>query len=120
MSIIFPSEFTQDVTLKTYVAGSWVAGVWTVGAETTSTIRAVIQPMEEGAELQRNQFGTDTRERLKIYTEEILKSGDKDGLIPPDLITYDGSDWEVESARKFYSPSVIKHTRSIIVRKDAD
>jgi len=107
---------TASVTLKRRGTGSYVNGVWTLAADTTTTIKANVQPVR-GHELVSLPESDRSREWIKVYTTgnvRGIQEGDLGGT-SPDILVWDGRTFEVKQVST-YKMGVLDHTKIIAGR----
>ncbi len=90
-----PADMFTDVTLTIYAAGSYSSGRWSAGASSTSTITASVQPAGP-RDLLHLPEGDRTKAAVKIYTDAEISEGNEASGMPPDQITWNGAQWEVQ------------------------
>lgn len=77
----------RNITVTSRAAGSYVAGDWVDGAETSRTIKAVLQPLS-ARELQQLPEAWRTRARWKLYSAARLKTVDVYAETQADFVSW--------------------------------
>lgn len=95
--------------------GAYINGRWApTGNLETLQITASVQPLS-GDELQMLPEGERTAETKRLYTTTKLNSLNESEQMNADIITIDGSSWEVHKAEA-WSPNILDHNKYLIVR----
>lgn len=116
MLLHLTGQATVDVTRVE--GGSLVKGIWRKGTPTTFSIKANIQPLLKGTDLQLLPEGDRTREVIKVYTTTpLLQRQEGSQAHEGDLISWDGKMFEVIRAIT-YKMGLLDHTKAICVRKE--
>lgn len=108
------------VTVRRQSPLSYVNGEAVRGSESTFTALVSIQPMS-GREREDLPEGYRTKRVSKLYTRSDLHVLDVDTATPGDIVEYDGTDWEILSARDFTDHSrPTAHRKYILSEIGAD
>ena len=117
MSFTIPGIFVTTFSYVRQVAGSYVDGVWTEGtASAAQTAKGAVQPLTPD-EVQMLQEGQRQRQSLKIYTETQLNAVDEINKIKGDIVTVEGSEYEVQRVFKQRTPW--QHYKCLCTELDA-
>lgn len=116
-SIRRSSRFFTTITRYRRVAGSYVEGVWVDGARSSSSITASVQPGGGPQDLARVPEGLRTRDVVKIFTDDDLRTADETQSLPADRILYLDEEYEVVAVDDF-TMTQMPHLEAIAVRVD--
>jgi len=111
-----PACFFSSVTRIRRLEGAYISGVWTDGASYETTITASVQPTGP-RELMRLPEGLRTRDSVKIFTADSLRSANESSGLAADRIVYQGEEYEVVSAGG-YTHAQMPHVEAVAVRVD--
>jgi hypothetical protein len=95
-------------------AGQWVDGYFTGVIETTLNIEANVQPMR-GHELLTLPESDRTKESIKVYCVETLKTVEEVGQTKADVIVWDNKRFQAIRTMT-YKMGVLDHTKTICYR----
>ena len=94
--------------------GAWVDGYWVNGVETPLDIEANVQPMR-GHELLTLPEADRTKESIKVYCVETLKTVEEVGQTKADVIVWDNKRFQAIKTMT-YKMGVLDHTKTICYR----
>lgn len=94
--------------------GAWVDGYWVNGTETYLDIEANVQPMR-GHELLTLPESDRTKESIKVYCVETLKTVEEVGQTKADVIVWDNKRFQAIKTMT-YKMGVLDHTKTICYR----
>lgn len=94
--------------------GAWVDGHWVNGVETPLDIEANVQPMR-GHELLTLPEADRTKESIKVYCVETLKTVEEVGQTKADVIVWDTKRFQAIKTMT-YKMGVLDHTKTICYR----
>lgn len=94
--------------------GSWVDGYWVEGVETVVPIEANVQPMR-GHELLALPESDRTKDSIKVYCVETLKTLEEGDATTADNIIWDGKRYQAIKTQT-YKMGVLDHTKTICYR----
>lgn len=95
-------RFRTQITVRRKAVGTYTKGVYTPsGAETTFTIaNASAQPLEAD-ELELLPEGFSSKEAIKVYSPEMLRTADQATGVEADRIDYAGKSYEVHKVENW-------------------
>lgn len=102
------------VQVKRFGEGEWVDGYFVNGVETTLDIEANVQPLR-GHELLTLPEADRTKESIKVYCVETLKTVDEVGQKKADVIIWEDKRWQATRTMT-YRMGVLDHTKTICFR----
>jgi hypothetical protein len=102
------------VTVLRKGEGSWVDGYWKDGTDTSVSIEANVQPLK-GYELMSLPEVDRTKESIKVYCEETLRTLSEVGQTKADLIIWEGKKYQAVKTLT-YKMGVLDHTKTICYR----
>lgn len=94
--------------------GAWIDGYWVNGAEIPLDIEANVQPMR-GHELLTLPEADRTKESIKVYCVETLKTVEEVGQTKADVIVWDNKRFQAIKTMT-YKMGVLDHTKTICYR----
>ena len=94
--------------------GAWIDGYWVNGAETPLDVEANVQPMR-GHELLTLPESDRTKESIKVYCVETLKTVEEVGQTKADVIVWDNKRFQAIKTMT-YKIGVLDHTKTICYR----
>lgn len=95
--------FSEQVTVtRDDASGTWSNGVFVPNGTTQFTVKMSVQPMN-GKELLNVPEAQRTRRLVKGYCATELKTGDQESVQQADIVTYNGSDFEVQTVEYWRS-----------------
>lgn len=102
------------IQVKRWGEGEWVDGYFVNGIETTLDIEANVQPLR-GHELLTLPEADRTKESIKVYCVETLKTVDEVGQKKADIIIWEGKRWQATRPMT-YKMGVLDHTKTVCFR----
>lgn len=102
------------IQVKRFGEGAWVEGYFVNGAETTLDVEANVQPLK-GHELLSLPEADRTKESIKVYCVETLKTVDEVGQKKADVIIWEDKRWQAIRTMT-YKMGVLDHTKTICYR----
>ena len=102
------------IQVKRFGEGEWVDGYFVNGVETTLDIEANVQPLR-GHELLTLPEADRTKESIKVYCVETLKTVDEVGQKKADVIIWEDKRWQATRTMT-YRMGVLDHTKTICYR----
>lgn len=103
-----------SVTVLRATEGEWVKGKWVTGAVQEVVIDANIQPLR-GSELAALPESDRTKETIKVYSVETLKTLEEVSQEEADIVVWEGKKFRAIKAMT-YKMGVLDHTKTICVR----
>jgi hypothetical protein len=104
----------NTVELERFTAGSYTKGVYAKGQSTTCDLDVNVQPVKPSEMLSLPE-GQRTKETIKIFSDEALRSVEQVGSEAADRITYNDKVYEVFSTKNWQF-SRIAHWMSLAQR----
>lgn len=102
------------ITIVRKTEGEWADGYWEEGVEIDLTIEANVQPMR-GHELLTLPESDRTRDSIKVYCVETLKTLNEGDATTADHIIWDGKRYQAIRTMT-YKMGVLDHTKTICYR----
>lgn len=102
------------VTVLRASPGEWVKGKWVAGTVTSVNIEANVQPLK-GSELTILPESDRTKESIKVYSVETLKTLEEVSQEEADVVVWEGKKFKAVKAMT-YTMGVLDHTKTICVR----
>lgn len=104
-------EFT---VLRNSGEGDYIDGYWVAGERLPVLFTGNIQPLK-GSELMALPESDRTKESIKVYTVETLRTVEELGQLEADLIVWNGNKFQA-SRTMTYQMGVLDHTKTICFR----
>lgn len=105
---------TESITVTRYKKGAYHKGRFRQGASVQLKIPAVVIPIK-GQELLKLPEGQRTKEGIKVYTKDPLKTADDTEKTSADILCLRGKDYEVQDVQQWHSVD-LPHYRSLAVK----
>lgn len=102
------------ITILRQGEGGYVDGYWVNGVETPLNIEANVQPMR-GHELLTLPESDRTKESIKVYCVETLRTVEEVGQTKADIIVWEGKRFQAIKTMT-YKMGVLDHTKTICYR----
>ena len=102
------------VTVLRASEGAWVKGKWVPGTVQTVIVEANVQPLK-GSELTALPESDRTKESIKVYSVETLKTLEEVSQEEADIVVWEGKKFRAIKAMT-YKMGVLDHTKTICVR----
>lgn len=103
-----------SVTVLRATEGEWVKGKWVPGTVQEVIVEANVQPLK-GSELTALPESDRTKESIKVYSVETLKTLEEVSQEEADVIVWEGKKFRAIKAMT-YKMGVLDHTKTICVR----
>lgn len=108
----------KKVQIKRSTGGSRVKGVWKENPPQIIEVWGSVQPFLKSSDLLMLPEGDRTKETIKLYTaSEILEGREGTNARSPDIILWNGEEWEVKKAVP-YQMGVLDHYEVLAQRKE--
>lgn len=116
MTIFNPTVvgFVNVMVKRPSISGTYVSGIYQDSVPTSFMIKANIQPAAS-EDLMRLPELERTKDPIMVYTATQLNAGSHVLKQSPDVITWNGNDYEVYSLAT-YSMGVLDHTEALCLR----
>lgn len=106
------------VEIKRSTGGTRDKGVWKENPPEIIKVRGSVQPYLKSTDLMMLPEGDRTKETLKLYSmDEVLEGREGHNARSPDIILWDGEEWEVKKSVP-YMMGVLNHWEVSAVRKE--
>lgn len=102
------------ITVLRQGQGAHIKGYWVEGVETSVPIEANVQPMR-GHELLSLPEADRTKDSIKVYCVETLRTLQDVGQSKADIIVWEGKRWQAIRTMT-YKMGVLDHTKTICYR----
>lgn len=102
------------ITILRALPGAWVNGRWVAGSVVSVEIEANVQPMR-GHELVVLPESDRTKESIKVYSVETLKTLEEVSQEEADVVVWEGKKFRATKTMT-YKMGVLDHTKTICVR----
>ena len=102
------------ITIIRASAGDWVDGYRVKGSTTEITLEANVQPLK-GSELLALPESDRTKESIKIYSVETLKTVDEYSQEEADIVVWNGKKFKAAMTMT-YQMGILDHTKTICFR----
>ena len=109
------NPFRKSITATRKSAGAYVDGVWVEGSETAFTFYGSKQSLS-GDDMLSLPEGRRNRETYLIYTSTELIAGDVDNKINPDIVVFDGVDFEIINVEPWQN-GIYNHYKAVASKK---
>jgi hypothetical protein len=117
MSAFLIQYHGEVVSVKRYSQGTYEDGVYVPGAEQTISIVAGIMPATPD-EIKILTAGMETTAAITIYSTDELKTGSKTAKTNPDIVLWNGQEWQVQGVEAYRqtasSPSLYRSIAVLI------
>jgi hypothetical protein len=109
------NKFRKPYTVK-HINGEYVDGYWKTNEESTSTIKASLQPLTDMQwnAIQNEAQGVRFTRAYRLYTNSDLQTAESGS---PDRVVIDGVDFEVYK-KDPWGNDVINHNKYIIIKRE--
>lgn len=105
---------TAPIIVLRQGAGSYVNGYWQNGTQETLNREANVQPMK-GWELQSLPESDRSKESIKVYGVDDLRTVEEVGATKADIVVWQGKKFQVMRVMK-YEMGILDHTKAICYR----
>jgi hypothetical protein len=113
-------DFGVTITIERYATGSWSNGRFIKGVKTEFNIVASVQILR-GNETLLLPEARRTKENIKIYSEEKLRTTDEKNMTSVDIVVYNNKKYEVHKVDNWVSNDTdIPHYKSIASKIDGE
>lgn len=116
---LITSLMTETVEIVRYRDAKWVDGYPVIGPESVLTAVASIQPLTANEVLQLPEHRR-TRESLKMYLVEPVRTTDEKNQLPADRILHEGKTYEVHAVSNWSIGTDLPHYKAICVKLDGE
>lgn len=107
---------TDEIKIKRYEQGRYVRGKFIEEGFKIIKVKANVQPMQP-TELINLPESQRTKEGIKIYTDEILKTADEDKMTKADLVEWQDKEYEIHQIYD-WSHSFLPYFKATAIKKD--
>lgn len=103
-----------NITVLRSMPGQWVDGYWEEGGTIEAIVVGNIQPLK-GSELLALPESDRTKESIKVYTVETLRTVEEVGQTEADIVVWNGKKFQATKTMT-YQMGVLDHTKTICFR----
>ena len=126
MSVLIPKRISAStspkfaltgkvqITIERFTKGEWVKGRWVDGEKEYLDIEANVQPLK-GHELSVLKESDRTKDSIKVYSAERLRTVEEVDELQADLVVWEGNTYRAMKTLT-YQMGVLNHTKTLCVR----
>jgi len=110
-------EFQEAISVARVAPGSYVNGTWVDGSTSTLSLQAVVMPLD-GTEILAMDLGEHATSVIKVYCETALQTANEVTHDRPDIITWQGDQYQVHSVAYRAQAPVLEHYDVLAIRRE--